>query len=40
MNAPAPRRLVALLAVAGALSAALPAWSATAPLTNVWMAAV
>jgi len=28
MNAPAPRRLVALLALAGALSAALPAWSA------------
>jgi zinc protease len=28
MNAPAPRRLVALLALAGALSAALPAWAA------------
>ncbi len=28
MNAPAPRRLVALLALAGALSASLPAWSA------------
>lgn len=30
MNAPAPRRLVALLALAGAMSAALPAWSAPA----------
>ncbi|KQY86212.1 pitrilysin family protein [Pelomonas sp. Root1444] len=28
MNAPAPRRLVALLALSGALSAALPVWSA------------
>ena len=28
MNAPAPRRLVALMAIAGALSASLPAWSA------------
>jgi zinc protease len=31
MNAPAPRRLVALLALTGALSAALPAGSAPAP---------
>jgi len=30
MNAPAPRRLVALLALAGAVSASLPAWSAPA----------
>ncbi|MDR7269680.1 zinc protease [Pelomonas saccharophila] len=30
MNAPSPRRLVALMALAGALSAALPAWSESA----------